>query len=178
MCVFSEIDECSEGTSNCDHICINTNGSYTCDCDSGHFLQPDGHTCQCGGIYTVESGNFQTPGWPTSYPRENFQCEWFIELPNSAATIEFTIDDSAFGIKGQPPCSTDNIEFFDGNSNTADSLNKICGRLNSYDVLPITTTTSSIARVVFTGSDSNRPSNRVGVKVDYITIAPIGTFAS
>ena len=54
----------------------------------------------------------------------------------------------------------------------------ICGLPSSYDTLPITTTTSSVARVMFTGSDSNRPSNRVGVKVDYITIAPIGTFAS
>ena len=175
--LFSEIDECSEGTSNCDHICINTNGSYTCDCDSGHLLQPDGHTCQCGGPLTAASGSFQTPDWPTSYPFENFQCEWFIELPNSAATIEFTIDDSAFGIKGRPPsCPTDHIEFFDGNSSNADSLNMICGLPSSYNTLPITTTTSSVARVVFTGSDNSRPSSRVGVKVDYVTVPPIGIY--
>ena len=175
---FVDIDECSDGSDNCDQTCTNTDGSFTCSCGSGFTLDADGHSCTadpigplCGGLLTAASGSFQTPDWPTSYPFENFQCEWFIELPNSAATIEFTIDDSAFGIKGRPPCTTNHIEFFDGTGNSAPSLNKICGVLRFYDDnLPVVTTSSSLARVVFTGTDESRQASRVGVKVDYRTI--------
>ena len=174
-----EIDEYSEGTDNCDQVCINTDGSYTCDCDSGHLLQPDGYTCKCGARFNATTGSFQTPGWPNSYPRENIECEWIIQLPNSGATIEFTIDDSAFGTKGRPPCgeSSDPMEFFDGTASSATSLEKICGSAGQYaSGLPTITTTSSVARVVFTGSDRSRGASRVGVKVDYITIPPLGTY--
>ena len=98
-------------------------------------------------------------------------CEWTIELPNTGATIEFTVDDSAFGINGRAPCTNDRIQFFDGNGN---SLNMVCGARRLYNFAPITTT-SSRARVVFTGSENpSRPRSRVGVKVNYITISPPG----
>ena len=158
-------------------MCTNTDGSYVCSCNDGYFLQDDGHSCRCGGRLTAASGSFQTEGWPNSYPRRNFQCEWFIQLPNSRATIEFTIDESAFGINGRPPCTRDHIEFFDGTTTNAASLEKICGLPHFYesDTLPIITTTSSSARVVFTGSDRPRSSSRVGVKVDYLTIPSLGS---
>ena len=170
---LSDIDECLERTDNCDHVCNNTVGSYTCECNSGYILQSDGHSCACGGQFTTASGSFQTPGWPVSYPFENLECEWIIDVPNSGATIEFTIDESAFGIKGRPPCSdsTDHIEFFDGNTSNAVSLNKICGLVRFYPSgLPIITTTSSVARVVFTGSNQQRNPNRKGVRVTYRSI--------
>ena len=125
---------------------------------------------------TAASGSFQTPGWPTSYPLENMRCEWTIELSNPIATIEFTVDDSAFGINGRDPCSTDHIEFFDGTGGNADSLQKLCGLVKFNTFVPIITTTSSQARVVFTGSSRSRPASRVGVKVDYITVTPIGMY--
>ena len=170
-CCQSDIDECSEGSANCDEVCINTDGSYTCGChNSGYSLQSDGHSCACGGQLTTASGSFQTPDWPVSYPFENFECEWIIDVPNTG-TIEFTIDETEFGIKGRSPCSTDHIEFFDGITSNVVSLNKICGIVDFYPSgLPIITTTSSVARVVFTGSDLSRGSKRVGVKVDYTTI--------
>ena len=172
MCVcFHCADECTHGTHICDEVCINTDGSYTCGChNSGYSLQSDGHSCACGGQLTTASGSFQTPGWPTSYPTENFECEWIIDVPNSG-TIEFTIDETAFGIKGRSPCPSDHIEFFDGITSNAVSLNKICGIVDYYlSGLPIIITTSSVARVVFTGSDLSRGSKRVGIKVDYTTI--------
>lgn len=44
---LKDIDECEEKTDKCDHICTNTDGSYTCRCYArGHFwLNDDGHTC-------------------------------------------------------------------------------------------------------------------------------------
>ena len=123
----------------------------------------------CGGRLTTASGSFHTPGWPDNYPQENFQCEWIIELPSSASIIEFTVDDSAFGVNGRAPCTKD-IQFFDGTTSNADSLLKLCNLPRNYDFQPITTT-SSRARVVFTGSiNSRRPASRVGVKVDYQTV--------
>ena len=41
----SDIDECSEGTSGCDHNCTNTDGSYYCTCMDGYILESDNHTC-------------------------------------------------------------------------------------------------------------------------------------
>ena len=43
--IFSDIDECSEGTSGCSQLCTNTIGSYTCTCDNGYQLTNDNHTC-------------------------------------------------------------------------------------------------------------------------------------
>ena len=147
-----------------------------CSCNNGLLLQTDGRSCQCGGRLTAASGSFQTDGWPNAYRRQNFQCEWIIELPDSSATIQFTIDPSAFGIPGRAPaCTSDHIEFFDGPRSSASSLKKMCGLRGFYGgTLPTITTSSSTARVVFTGSDHQRPSSRVGVKVDYVSILPVG----
>ena len=164
------IDECTLLISNCEQVCTDTEYSYNCSCHPGYSLSTDGHTCDvdCGGRLTAASGSFQTPDWPDSYPTKNFQCEWIIDVPVSG-TIEFTIDESAFGITGRPPvCPTDHIVFFDGNSTNANTLNKICGLEKFYQSgLPVITTSSSVARVVFTGTDRSRGSSRVGVKVDY-----------
>jgi hypothetical protein len=74
---------------------------------------------------------------------------WIIDV-DGAEAIEFNIDDSTFGINGRPPCTNDHIEFFDGTGSNAASLEKICGVLSLVTLTPITTSSSS-ARVVFTG---------------------------
>ena len=165
---FLDINECLEGTPNCEQVCINIAGSFTCACNDGYTLSADGRSCitgrGCGGTLTGASGSFQTPGWPHSYPQENFQCEWIIELPNTGAAIEFTIDDSAYGINGRPPCPADSIEFFNGIASSAESLYKLC----KFENPGFITTTSSQARVVFTGRvNPYRPRSRVGVRVTY-----------
>ena len=55
-CVVSDIDECVANTDTCDKVsamCINTAGSYQCQCLAGFF--GDGHTCQplAYAVYTV-----------------------------------------------------------------------------------------------------------------------------
>lgn len=135
------------------------------------MLKPDGRTCKCGGVFTEASGSFSTPFWPARYPNENFDCEWTVSLPNSDATIQFAIDDTAYGINGRSPCPTDFVQFFDGVSDNADSLYKLCKFDRPSE--PIVTSTSE-ARVVFKGSrTSNRPASRVGIMVHYTTVTPI-----
>ena len=40
-----DIDECSAETDDCDQICTNTAGSYTCSCNSGYISGDGGRTC-------------------------------------------------------------------------------------------------------------------------------------
>ena len=170
------INECLNGQHNCDQGCVDTEESFFCTCNSGFTLASDGHTCEveCGGRLTTAVGSFTSPGYPNGYPENGVECVWTIELPNNGATIEFTIDESPFGINGRPTpaCTNDHIEFFDGTSSNAASLEKVCGLRSMYgDNFPSTITTStSRARVVFTGSDASRSRTRVGVRVEYRTV--------
>ena len=45
MYQYTDIDECSEGTHNCDQVCTNTEGSFTCSCNSGYTLLSNGRSC-------------------------------------------------------------------------------------------------------------------------------------
>ena len=49
--IFLDIDECSDGTDNCSHICTNSDGSFTCGCYSGYMLDADGRSCY--GVYKL-----------------------------------------------------------------------------------------------------------------------------
>ena len=46
LLLFTDINECIEGTDECDTnaACINIDGSYTCDCNDGYG--GDGFTCE------------------------------------------------------------------------------------------------------------------------------------
>ena len=165
---FSDIDECSENPNYCDSGCSNTDGSFICTCAPGYMLNEDGHSCGCGGHFTTASGSFSTPGWPVSYPIADFECVWTIDLPNPDATIHLTIDESAYGIKGNSPCLTDHVVFYDGMEDDAEQMHKLC----RFDVPeePIITSTSQ-GKVIFTGSYyPRRGSKRVGVRITYTTV--------
>lgn len=41
----TDVDECLVLNGTCEHICINTQGSFQCLCRSGYQLHIDGHTC-------------------------------------------------------------------------------------------------------------------------------------
>ena len=42
---LTDINECSDSNGGCDDDCINTIGSFYCECDSGYALQTNGKTC-------------------------------------------------------------------------------------------------------------------------------------
>ena len=46
-CFISDIDECAVDNGGCDESCINTNGSYSCQCSSGLRLSSDKKSCGC-----------------------------------------------------------------------------------------------------------------------------------
>jgi len=44
-----DIDECEQGLSDCDQICNNTDGSYSCECHNGFTRVENG----CEGLHLV-----------------------------------------------------------------------------------------------------------------------------
>ena len=41
--ILTDIDDCEAGTHNCPYQCVNTHGSWECECDPGY--EGDGFTC-------------------------------------------------------------------------------------------------------------------------------------
>lgn len=46
--VSADIDECSKENGGCQHECVNTFGSYSCQCRSGFMLHDNKHDCKEG----------------------------------------------------------------------------------------------------------------------------------
>ena len=45
--LLSDIDECADNNGGCDETCVNHNGSYSCQCDSGLRLLSNKRSCGC-----------------------------------------------------------------------------------------------------------------------------------
>ena len=45
-CTFLDVDECAIANGGCEHECINTEGSFYCDCRDGHMLESNNRTCE------------------------------------------------------------------------------------------------------------------------------------
>ena len=43
--LFSDIDECQNRNDGCQHVCVNTPGSYKCTCWTGFTLSTDNRSC-------------------------------------------------------------------------------------------------------------------------------------
>ena len=43
--IMTDINECSTNNGGCQHSCINSVGSYECQCRSGYQLSSDGRSC-------------------------------------------------------------------------------------------------------------------------------------
>jgi tolkin protein len=44
--IISEYDECATNKHGCDHECVNTLGSFKCECRIGYELHSDGKKCE------------------------------------------------------------------------------------------------------------------------------------
>ena len=40
-----DTDECDLEVDGCEHICVNSEGSYECSCEEGYNLNDDGKSC-------------------------------------------------------------------------------------------------------------------------------------
>ncbi|KAJ8318436.1 hypothetical protein KUTeg_003527 [Tegillarca granosa] len=87
-----EYDECATDDHGCDHICVNTLGSFKCECKIGYELHSDGKKCEdaCGGYRDQANGTIQSPSFPDLYP-PNKNCVWQIVAPEQyRITLNFT----------------------------------------------------------------------------------------
>ena len=162
--LITDINECSTSDHGCEHGCVNTEGSYVCQCRDGYSLNSNRKSCfiNCNKTFVEPSGSFQTPDWPDGYPLANFTCEWIFNISTNGSIL-FTIDSSIYGINGSPPCHSDYLQLFDGLEDSSLSLGKFC----KLRVPPPITTSSEGARVIFVGTDSRRPASRKGVRISY-----------
>ena len=46
--IVTDINECLDNNGMCSHTCVNTPGSYHCECPTDYILQPDNHNCTEG----------------------------------------------------------------------------------------------------------------------------------
>ena len=42
---FSDVNECDTSNGNCNQTCINTEGSYNCNCSDGYVIASNGYDC-------------------------------------------------------------------------------------------------------------------------------------
>uniref|UniRef100_A0A1I7YT12 CUB domain-containing protein n=1 Tax=Steinernema glaseri TaxID=37863 RepID=A0A1I7YT12_9BILA len=123
---LTDFDECQYGQHQCDHICVNTIGSYKCHCESGFVLAPDGHNCKEGGCsfqLNDPSGIITSPNFPDEY--SNFKrCQWhFVTTPGHRLALTF----DEFVLEEDRSCSYDRVEVFDGGDSRSGVLGAFCG---------------------------------------------------
>ena len=44
--LFTDVNECLDNNVTCSHNCVNTEGSYHCECFTGYILQPNKYNCE------------------------------------------------------------------------------------------------------------------------------------
>ena len=181
-----DVNECAYDNGDCEHECINFGGSYTCKCNDGFFLQADGKSCdttpptplattqpptttppapKCGGALTTDSGSFQTPNWPETYPTDT-ECEWFITLPDATKLVELSCKEEPYGIAGRhPDCTKDHLTIYDGHSEQSTSYGPYCGFTKPDDLRM----SSNLVKVVFYAGPSHS-SSRKGIKCTFTLI--------
>ena len=141
-------------------------------CNNQTYCQilPQPPRSSCGGNLIGDSGSFQSPDWPTSYPI-NTDCEWTITLSNRNRSIRFTFD-RMYGIGGQPPCPRDYVDILNGHETDSPLLGRFC---NTKEPAPLTSSIGQ-ARVVFHAGPQH-PISRKGFRITYQAVdRPQGVF--
>ncbi|KAH9509848.1 hypothetical protein Btru_045423, partial [Bulinus truncatus] len=140
----TDINECSDGNS-CHQICVNTEGSYRCECYEGYNLSTtDNKTCQdCNRTITNTSGVISTTYYPLNYPN-NIYCTWTILSDQLGAVICLIITETDF-----EGCPYDYLTIFDGSNSNASQIGQFC---NSAPGL--ITSSGGALHLVFVSDDS------------------------
>uniref|UniRef100_A0A8C6MNH6 Tolloid like 1 n=1 Tax=Moschus moschiferus TaxID=68415 RepID=A0A8C6MNH6_MOSMO len=123
---FSDKDECSKDNGGCQHECVNTVGSYLCQCRNGFVLHENKHDCkeaECEQKIHSPSGFITSPNWPDKYPSRK-ECTWEISAtPGHRIKLAFT----EFEIEQHQECAYDHLEVFDGETEKSPVLGRLCG---------------------------------------------------
>ncbi|XP_030834881.1 bone morphogenetic protein 1 homolog isoform X1 [Strongylocentrotus purpuratus] len=123
---FKEKDECAQpDQGGCMDVCVNTIGSYRCDCRPGYELSSDGRRCEvaCGGLFTGLRGNISSPSYPEPYPRDK-NCVWQIVAPsNYRISLQFI----TFDLEGNEVCKYDYVDVRSGLNEEGTLHGKFCG---------------------------------------------------
>ena len=121
----------------------------------------------CGGVLNTDSGSFQTPNWPETYPN-SVECQWTIELPDSSNLVELKCDHQPFGIAGDlPACDRDYLKIYDGHSTQNTSHGPFC-HFTPPDTIKMS---SNKAMAVFRAGSSHSPS-RKGFRCTFQSLPP------
>uniref|UniRef100_A0A8C8BCB8 Metalloendopeptidase n=1 Tax=Otus sunia TaxID=257818 RepID=A0A8C8BCB8_9STRI len=123
---FSDKDECSKDNGGCQHECINTFGSYICQCRNGFMLHENGHDCKeagCEHKLSGAEGTMSSPNWPDKYPSRK-ECTWDISTtPGHRVKVTF----NEFEIEQHQECAYDHLEMYDGPNSKSPILGRFCG---------------------------------------------------
>lgn len=123
---ITDLDECRQDNGGCQQSCVNTIGSYRCECDSGFVLAEDGHNCKEGGCHLQlhdPDGEITSPNYPLDYPKGK-TCHWhFVTTPGHRLSLAF----EEFTLEEHGTCKYDHVEIFDGGDSSARSLGVFCG---------------------------------------------------
>uniref|UniRef100_A0A183VCE0 Tolloid n=2 Tax=Toxocara canis TaxID=6265 RepID=A0A183VCE0_TOXCA len=123
---IKDLDECRKDKGGCQQLCVNTIGSYRCECESGYVLADDGHNCKEGGCHSQlhdPDGEITSPNFPMDYPKGK-TCNWhFVTTPGHRLLLSF----EEFALEEHNMCKYDHVEVFDGGDAQAPSLGVFCG---------------------------------------------------
>ncbi|XP_067876353.1 tolloid-like protein 2 isoform X2 [Heterodontus francisci] len=123
---FSDKDECSVDNGGCQHECLNTLGSYICQCRNSFMLHENGLDCKeagCEHKISSAEGVITSPNWPDKYPSRK-ECTWAISaIPGHRVKLSFI----EFEIEQHQECVYDHLEVYDGPDERSDILGRYCG---------------------------------------------------
>ncbi|XP_046557391.1 LOW QUALITY PROTEIN: bone morphogenetic protein 1-like [Haliotis rubra] len=156
-----EYDECATDVHGCDHICVNTLGSFKCKCRIGYELHSDGKRCEdaCGGYIDQENGTIQSPSFPELYP-PNKNCVWQIVAPEQ---YRIMLNFSHFDLEGNNrDCEYDSVRVSSGVGKDSKLHGVYCGAS-----LPTAVTSEvNTLRIEFNSDNSVQKS---GFKANFMT---------
>ncbi|XP_076851518.1 dorsal-ventral patterning tolloid-like protein 1 isoform X1 [Brachyhypopomus gauderio] len=97
-----------------------------CQCRNGFILHENKHDCkeaECEHKIHSPAGTISSPNWPDKYPSRK-ECTWDISAtPGHRVKLVF----SELEIEQHQECAYDHLEAFDGPSDRAPILSRLCG---------------------------------------------------